>query len=112
MASASESRIALVTGASRGIGRVIARQLSGQGLRVAVTARSQDDLTEVASSCDRPTLTLPADITDGDAVDSLFDEVEGAWGPVEVLVANAGAGYPRGSTRRPMPIGSACSTSI
>jgi NAD(P)-dependent dehydrogenase (short-subunit alcohol dehydrogenase family) len=93
MASASESRIALVTGASRGIGRAVARQLSGQGLRVAVTARSQDDLTEAASSCDGPTLTLPADITDGDAVDNLFAEVERAWGPVEVLVANAGAGY-------------------
>jgi NAD(P)-dependent dehydrogenase (short-subunit alcohol dehydrogenase family) len=58
----------------------------------------QDNLTEVASSCDGPTLTLPADITDGDAVDNLFDEVEGAWGPVEVLVANAAPGTPRGST--------------
>lgn len=91
--TAPETRIALVTGAGRGIGRSIAERLSRQGLRVAITARSQDELADVAASCEGPTLTIPADITDGAAIDELFAEIEREWGPVGVLVANAGAGY-------------------
>ncbi len=85
-------RTALVTGAGRGIGRVVATRLSLQGLRVALTSRSRDELEETASACVGDTLVLPADITHSDAIDVLWSEVEQAWGGVDVLVANAGGG--------------------
>ncbi|MDT4949729.1 MAG: 3-hydroxybutyrate dehydrogenase, partial [Pseudonocardiales bacterium] len=67
-----QGRIALVTGAGRGIGRAVAERLSEQGFRVAITSRSKDELAEVAASCAGPTLGLPADITVGAAVEQLF----------------------------------------
>ncbi|MGH3367096.1 MAG: SDR family NAD(P)-dependent oxidoreductase [Nocardioidaceae bacterium] len=85
-------RIALVTGAGRGIGRTVAQRLSEAGCRVAVTARSESQLQETAAGCAGETLVLPADITAAESVDRLFADVEEAWGPVGVLVANAGAG--------------------
>jgi NAD(P)-dependent dehydrogenase (short-subunit alcohol dehydrogenase family) len=83
---------ALVTGAGRGIGRAVAQLLSGQGFRVALTARSEDDLGDTAAGCSGPALVLPTDITGAGAVDAMFESVENAWGSVDVLVANAGAG--------------------
>jgi NAD(P)-dependent dehydrogenase (short-subunit alcohol dehydrogenase family) len=84
--------IALVTGAGRGIGRTVARRLSSEGLRVALSARSEDELAETAAGCSGETMVVPADLTEAQATDRLFAEVEQAWGPVGVLVANAGAG--------------------
>jgi NAD(P)-dependent dehydrogenase (short-subunit alcohol dehydrogenase family) len=85
--------IALVTGAGRGIGRAIAERLSRAGLRVALTARSDTELAATAAGCASPTLVLPADITSAAAVDEVFAGVERTWGPVAVLVANAGAAF-------------------
>jgi 3-hydroxybutyrate dehydrogenase len=85
--------IALVTGAGRGIGRAIAERLSQAGLRVALTARSEDELAATAAGCAGPALVLPADITSAAAVDDVFAGVERAWGPAAVLVANAGAAF-------------------
>lgn len=85
-------RIALVTGAGRGIGREVARQLSSAGLRVALTARSTDELVQTSTDCSGPTLVLSADITEPAALDGVFAAVESEWGSVDVLVANAGAG--------------------
>lgn len=84
--------VALVTGAGRGIGRSVATMLSARGYRVALTARSTDQLTETAAACSAETLELPADITDPDAADRLVQQVSQAWGRLDVLVANAGAG--------------------
>jgi NAD(P)-dependent dehydrogenase (short-subunit alcohol dehydrogenase family) len=84
--------VALVTGAGRGIGRAIAQRLSLEGYSVALTARSADQLAETAAGCKGPTISLPADITAAGAVDEVFAGVEQAWGPVEVLIANAGGG--------------------
>lgn len=84
--------IALVTGAGRGIGRATAVRLSDAGLRVALTARSADELAATAELCGGPTLTISADITDPAEVERIFAEVESRWGAVEVLVANAGSG--------------------
>jgi len=85
--------IALVTGAGRGIGRAVAQRLSAEGLRVALTARGEDQLQETAAGCAGPTLVQPADITDPAALEDVFTAVERGWGPVAVLVANAGAGH-------------------
>jgi NAD(P)-dependent dehydrogenase (short-subunit alcohol dehydrogenase family) len=89
---ATDLRVALVTGAGRGIGRAVAEQLSGSGLKVALTARNEAELAETAARCAGETLVIPADLTEPDAVDSVFQAVEDAWGVVDVLVANAGAG--------------------
>ncbi len=85
--------IALVTGAGRGIGRAVALRLSAAGLRVALTARSAPELADTAAACAGETLVAPADITDTVAVEGIFAAVEHTWGPVAVLVANAGAGF-------------------
>jgi len=76
------ARTVLVTGGNRGIGYAIAEEFVAQGHRVAVTARSGEGPAG--------TTTVRADVTDADALDAAFAEIEKALGPVEVLVANAG----------------------
>ncbi|MBH0024169.1 beta-ketoacyl-ACP reductase [Salinibacterium sp. NG22] len=80
--TATESRIVLVTGGNRGIGRAIAEEFVAQGYRVAVTARS--------GTGPEGTLTVTADVTDAASIDAAFSEVESKLGPVEIVVANAG----------------------
>ena len=75
-------RVALVTGANRGIGRVIAQRLAADGFRVAGTHRSGDVPPGV--------LGVRADVTDVEQVDAAYKAVEAELGPVKVLVANAG----------------------
>jgi NAD(P)-dependent dehydrogenase (short-subunit alcohol dehydrogenase family) len=89
----SGEHVALVTGAGRGIGRAIAIRLSRAGMRVALNARSADELDATAALCDGPTLCVTADITTPDAPSLVFDEVEARWGAVDVLIANAGSGF-------------------
>ncbi len=78
----SEGRVVLVTGGNRGIGFAIAERFVREGYRVAVTARSGEG---PAGS-----LTVRADVTDAASVDAAFSEIETQFGPVEILVANAG----------------------
>jgi NAD(P)-dependent dehydrogenase (short-subunit alcohol dehydrogenase family) len=85
-------RTCLVTGAGKGIGRAVVEALSGQGHRVALAARGEAELKEVAAGLPGPTLVVPTDVTDPAQVEAMFAAVEREWGPVEVLVANAGAG--------------------
>jgi NAD(P)-dependent dehydrogenase (short-subunit alcohol dehydrogenase family) len=84
-------RTCLVTGAGRGIGRAVAERLSADGHRVALVARSKDQLDEVAAAGE--TLVIPADLTAPGEVDRVFAEVARTWGEVEVLVPNAGTGH-------------------
>ncbi len=85
-------RTALVTGAGRGIGRAVAVRLGAQGYRVALAARSEDELRETAALVEGQTLVLPGDMLDPTAPDAAVTAVEEAWGGLSVLVANAGAG--------------------
>ena len=87
-------RVAMVTGGSRGIGAATARALARDGHRVAITCRSDvAGAEEVAASIVESggdALVMKADAADASAVAGAFEEVESAWGPVEVLVNNAG----------------------
>ena len=77
-----QSRTVLVTGGNRGIGFAIAEEFIAQGYKVAVTARSGQG--------PHGSLTVRADVTDGESLDAALLEVEQQLGPIEVLVANAG----------------------
>jgi NAD(P)-dependent dehydrogenase (short-subunit alcohol dehydrogenase family) len=83
--------IALVTGASQGIGAACALALSRAGHRVVLAARDAAALAEVAASLPGESMVVPTDVTDASALDAAFARVEGEWGPVEILVVNAGA---------------------
>jgi NAD(P)-dependent dehydrogenase (short-subunit alcohol dehydrogenase family) len=71
------------------MGAVIAARLSEAGHRVALTARGASALADAAGKLTGPSLTIPSDVTS--SPDAVFEAVEDAWGPVEILVLNAGA---------------------
>jgi len=86
-------RVALVTGGGRGIGRAIAIALAGSGADVAVSARTQAQLEEVASEITglgRRALALPCDVRLRPEVDAMVQRVAGELGPPLILVNNAG----------------------
>jgi len=76
-----------ITGASSGIGEALARELTGRGARVAITARRGDRLDEIAG--DRM-LAVPADVTDLGAMRAAAARVEQEFGPIDLAVLNAG----------------------
>jgi len=92
----SAPRVALVTGASRGIGRVVAERLASTGYRVAVAARSAEQIGDVAA--ETGALPIALDVTDGAAVEAAIATVESELGPLGLLVNNAGVSGPGGST--------------
>jgi len=96
-------RIALVTGAGRGIGRAIALALAQAGARVALTARTEFEVEDAAKEIrdfGATALPLVADLTDPEAPRRLLDQTVGAIGPVDILVNNAGIG----SSPNPKPV--------
>ena len=87
-----QDRVALVTGSTRGIGRAIAEALAAEGVRVAVAARSADDVATVAAKLGGSGYVF--DSSDLAAIDPLVDAVEADLGAIDVYVANTG-GPPR-----------------
>ena len=85
-----EGRVALVMGASRGIGKAIAAGLAREGAKVAIASRSREKLDEAAAEIGEASTPFVADATDLDRLADLPGEVEAALGPVEILIANAG----------------------
>ncbi len=98
-----KNRVALVTGAGRGIGRAIALELGRRGARVAVCARTREQLEAVVNEIEMgggKSLLISADLTDRSAPRRIVAPILERWGPVEILVNNAGVG----SSDDPQPI--------
>lgn len=96
-----EGKVALVTGAGRGLGRATALALAEQGARVAVLARSISELEETAVDIRRQygigrSMAIRADVSREQDVTLAFDDVRKRWGGVDILVNNAGG---MGATR-------------
>ena len=81
-------QVALVTGGGRGIGRGIARELAAAGMRVAVAARTSEQVEATAGEIGG--LALTVDVTDRASVETMVEETERELGPLDLLVANAG----------------------
>ena len=88
-----DGQVALVTGGGRGIGASIARELAAAGAKVAVSARTAEQVEEVASEIGG--LAIVADVTKRDEVEAMIGKVESELGPIDLLVANAGIGTER-----------------
>ena len=90
----TESRIALVTGANKGIGREIVRQLAGLGMTALLAARDKGRRERAADELRaeglRTVYPIALDVTDPDSVTSAADEIDGRFGRLDVLVNNAG----------------------
>ncbi|GAA1899354.1 2,3-dihydro-2,3-dihydroxybenzoate dehydrogenase [Streptomyces durmitorensis] len=83
-------RVALVTGANRGIGQAVARALAERGARVVAADRSPDVKEQTQETEGGRITGMVLDVTDAAAVDAAFDEVERTVGPLEILVNVAG----------------------
>jgi 2-deoxy-D-gluconate 3-dehydrogenase len=86
-------RVAIVTGASRGLGRAMAQALAGAGADVAVAGRAKPDLEETAHGIERVgrrALVVPTDVTSFVEVETLVERAHEEFGRLDVLVNNAG----------------------
>src|SRR5262245_21474842 len=88
-------KIALITGAGRGIGRGIALAFAREGASLLLTARSRDELQNTANDAvalsGAPTIVHPTDVSDEKQVEDLFARVHREFGQLDILVNNAGA---------------------
>ena len=91
-----DGKVAVVTGASKGIGKAIASAFAGAGAKVVLAARTREALEQVASEIKESgaeALAVPTDVTDVDAVQRLIEQTLDAYQHVDILVNNAGVGY-------------------
>ncbi|HEY2173455.1 MAG TPA: SDR family oxidoreductase [Mycobacteriales bacterium] len=104
-ADSLRGRVALVTGAGRGIGQAVARGLAARGANVAVLARSTEQVIDTVTSisalaCARrgDAVAVPADVADSDQVSDALKWIEHRWGSVDILINNAGVVSPLGAS--------------
>jgi 3-oxoacyl-[acyl-carrier protein] reductase len=88
-----DGKVALITGGGRGIGAGIAAELADAGMRVAVSARSRDQIDEVARRIGG--IAIQTDVSDAASVAAMVAQVQSELGPVDVLVNDAGVTGPR-----------------
>jgi short-subunit dehydrogenase len=90
-------QVAVVTGASSGIGRALAKALAAEGARVGLIARRREALEQLAAEIGQAggsAVAAPADVGERESVVTVIREVAARLGPVDLLVANAGVGAP------------------
>jgi NAD(P)-dependent dehydrogenase (short-subunit alcohol dehydrogenase family) len=80
----------VITGAGRGLGRLLAHAFSQGGARVALVARTETDLKAVAEELPGPSLVLNGDVTDDELNEAVADATVAEWGGVDVWICNAG----------------------
>lgn len=85
------NKVAIVTGASRGIGRAIAETLSVEGMKLVLVARSHSELETLANSLPNDSLVIPADLRKTDSANQVVSETIDRFGKLDLLVNNAGA---------------------
>lgn len=88
-----QDAVAVITGASSGIGQATARVLANEGVRVVLVARSEDKLVSLADEIGDRAVVKAADVGDAAAVAKLFAEIKQEFGGVDLLFNNAGVGY-------------------
>lgn len=88
--TAVDGKVVLITGGTRGIGRACAAYFAGRGAQVAICGRSLETATAAANELGHGTRAFQADMADPDAPAALIASVEDAFGPVAILVNNAG----------------------
>lgn len=84
-------KVAIVTGASRGIGRAIAKELANEGMRLVLVARSEEGLRETASLCGNDCFVQPVDLHDARLPEAVVAAAVQRFGRLDLLVNNAGA---------------------
>jgi NAD(P)-dependent dehydrogenase (short-subunit alcohol dehydrogenase family) len=80
----------VITGASRGLGRMLAVAFSQRGARVTLVARTEADLKAVANELPGPALVVPGEVTDDDFNEAVADATVAEWGGLDVWIGNAG----------------------
>ncbi|HEV2914334.1 MAG TPA: SDR family NAD(P)-dependent oxidoreductase [Pyrinomonadaceae bacterium] len=93
-------KVVLITGASSGIGRSLARELAGRGATLGLLARREDALREIVSEAEQAggkAIALPVDVRDEEAVRAAAEELRDRFGHIDVLIANAGIGPTTGA---------------
>ncbi|KPJ96564.1 MAG: hypothetical protein AMJ53_00295 [Gammaproteobacteria bacterium SG8_11] len=89
--------VAIITGASRGIGRAIAQKFAKEGMVVALVGRDKSALQETADfikdDSDQPALQIQADLRNAQQIESIVERTIDEWGQIDVLVNNAGIMY-------------------
>ncbi|MEU9346529.1 SDR family oxidoreductase [Streptomyces sp. NPDC048278] len=85
-----EGQVAVVTGAARGVGELLARKLSARGARVALVGLEEEALKEVSGRLHSDSAYWYADVTDHEAMSRVAREVKERFGKVDIVVANAG----------------------
>ncbi|SCK10090.1 SDR family oxidoreductase [Streptomyces sp. WMMB 322] len=85
-----EGQVAVVTGAARGVGELLARKLSARGAKVALIGLEPDELKRVSESLRTDSAHWHGDVTDHDAMTRIAGEVKDRFGKVDLVVANAG----------------------
>jgi NADP-dependent 3-hydroxy acid dehydrogenase YdfG len=88
-----KDRVAVITGASSGIGAAAARALAAEGVQVVLAARSADKLERLAADIGPQALPVVTDVGDEAQVQRLFDTVKARFGGLDLLFNNAGVGY-------------------
>jgi ribitol 2-dehydrogenase len=94
MSQSVKGKVAVVTGASSGIGLATARLLSAEGAKLALVARSADQLEAIARELGPDALAIPADLKQPADVERMIADAIRHFGQIDILIANAGVFIP------------------